>query len=990
MAKGSPMSSKTKSITFLCFFMLMLNFHISHGAQEVELLLSFKASIHDPLHFLSNWNTHSSATLCKWHGITCDNNNNNNVNSSHVNAVVISGKNITGQVSSSIFQLPHVTNLDLSNNQLVGEIITTFNYSANSLSPLRYLNLSNNNLTGSLPQPLFSVLFSNLETLDLSNNMFSGNIPYQIGLLSNLRYLDLGGNVLVGKIPISITNMTTLQYLTLASNQLVDKIPEEISLMKSLKWIYLGYNNLSGEIPSSIGKLLSLNHLDLVYNNLTGPIPLSLGNLTELQYLFLYQNKLTGPIPDSIFELKKLVSLDLSDNSLSGEISERVVNLQKLEILHLFSNNFIGKIPKGVASLPQLQVLQLWSNKLTGEIPEELGKHSNLTVLDLSTNNLRGKIPDNICYSETLFKLILFSNSFEGEIPKSLTSCSSLRRVRIQNNKFSGKLPPELTTLPSIYFLDISGNQLSGRIDDRKWNMPSLQMLSLANNNFSGEIPNTFGTQNLEDLDLSHNQFTGSIPLGLKTLSELVELKLSYNKIIGNIPEEICSCNKLVALDLSHNQLSGEIPAKLSDMPVLGLLDLSKNQFSGEIPKNLGSQESLVQVNISHNHFHGILPSTGAFLAINASAVAGNNLCDSDDDGGSSGLPPCKNNNQNPTWLSIMLCFLLALVAFAAASFLVFYVRRRNKFSAVRRVENEDGTWEVQFFDSKAARLMNVEDVSSVVKEGKVVCKGRNWVSYEGKCMQNDMRFVVKEISDLNSLPMSVWEETVKIGKLRYPNIVKLIATCRCGKRGYLVYEHDEGNKLSEIFNTLSWQRRCKIAYGVAKALKFLHSQVSSSTVLVGEVSPEIVWVDDMGVPRLKVSPPVMPCLDVNVKGFVSSPYVAQEVKEMKDVTQKSEIYGFGVMVIELLTGRSAMDIEAGNGIMHKNMVEWARYCYSDCHLDTWIDPVMKGGDAFKYQNDIVETMNLALHCTASDPTSRPCARDVLKALDTVHRATFC
>lgn len=96
-------------------------------------------------------------------------------------------------------------------------------------------------------------------------------------------------------------------------------------------------------------------------------------------------------------------------------------------------------------------------------------------------------------------------------------------------------------------------------------------------------------------------------------------------------------------------------------------------------------------------------------------------------------------------------------------------------------------------------------------------------------------------------------------------------------------------------------------------------------------------------------------------------------------------------MVIELLTGRSPLDIEAGNGIHHKNnIVEWARYCYSDCHIDTWIDHViMKGGDASTYENDIVETMNLALHCTATDPTARPCARDVLKALET-NTFTFC
>lgn len=110
-------------------------------------------------------------------------------------------------------------------------------------------------------------------------------------------------------------------------------------------------------------------------------------------------------------------------------------------------------------------------------------------------------------------------------------------------------------------------------------------------------------------------------------------------------------------------------------------------------------------------------------------------------------------------------------------------------------------------------------------------------------------------------------------------------------------------------------------------------------------------------------------------------------------MTEKSEIYGFGVMLIELLTGRSPVDIEVGNGV-HNNIVEWARYCYSDCHLDMWIDPMMKDGDTSTYQNDVVEIMNLALHCTATDPTARPCAREVLKTLETIHNSntprSFC
>ncbi|KAF7817107.1 putative inactive leucine-rich repeat receptor-like protein kinase [Senna tora] len=760
MAKGSSGAQRfPKSLaSFMCLVMLLLNLIHSSQSQsrghpqqleevELHLLLSFKSSINDPLHTLSNW-INSSSSICD----------------------------------------------------------------------------CNNNLTGSLPDFLFSHSFSHLETLDLSNNIFSGKIPPQLGLLSSLIYLDVGGNVLEGEIPSSITNITTLQYLTLASNQLVGEIPGDIGVLNNLKWIYLGYNNLSGQIPKSIGELVWLNHLDLVYNNLSGQIPQSLGNLSNLEFLFLYKNSLTGPIPASIFELNKLVSLDLSDNSLTGEISELVLNLKRLEVLHLFSNNFTGKIPRALTALPRLQVLQLWSNRLT----------------DLSTNNLSGEIPHGLCDSRVLYKLILFSNSLQGQLPRTLTTCTSLRRVRLQNNKLSGELPSQFTKLPLIYLLDVSTNQLSGRIDDRMWDMPALQMLNLGKNNLSGELPHSFGSNKLESLDLSENRFSGEIPASLGGLSELVQLKLSNNRLSGNIPTQICSCKKLVVLDLSHNELNGQIPR-----------------------------------------------------------------------------------------------------------------RRRKKLEAMRRVETQDGTWEMQFFDSKASKVINMEDVLCWAKEGnnKIGRKGRQ-------------QFQVEEMSELNSL----WEDMVEIGKLGHANMVKVMGICRSGKEGYLVYEYREGKYLSEVVRSVRWEGRRNIAVGIAKALKYLHAHCSTSTlVLVGEVSPHRVVVDAKHVARLKLS--FSPPLKASIS--ISSPYVAPEARNgKKEVTEKSGIYGLGMILIELVTGRSA---EVGM----ESMVEWARYCYSDCHVDMWVDPMMKGP-----HNDVVDVMNLALHCTATDPSARPCATQVLKTLN--------
>lgn len=945
----------------LVFFATSLQ--VSNGG-EIDHLLSFKASLKDPTHCLSNWN--NSTLLCTWTGITCS------LTKTHITQIDLSNKNLSGELSPSLFFLSYIDSIDLSGNTLSGSI------PENVFSSLflRSLNLSNNNFTGLIPKSIPKLGLA-LEVLDLSNNMISGSIPEAIGLFSNMRYLDFGGNTLVGEIPSSILNLTGLEYLTLSSNQLSGEIPSGLGNLSKLKWVYLGYNKLSGKIPSDIGMLTSLNHLDLVYNNLIGPIPSSFGNLTNLQYLFLYQNKLTGSIPPSIFSLQNLISLDLSDNSLSGEIPEQVAHLKKLQILHLFSNNLTGKIPSSLSSLPSLRVLQLWANNLVGEIPRELGKQNNLTILDLSTNSLSGNIPNSLCNSGYLFKLILFSNSLDGEIPSSLGNCNSLKRIRLQNNSLSGGLPKGFTKLKNVYFLDLSGNNLSGKLEDDDgggfWEMPALQMLNLAKNKFVGNLPDLSTSVLLENLDLSKNNFSGMIPKSYGKLSHLMDLKLGRNGISGSIPEELASCNKLVSLDLSHNQLTGPIPQELGQMPVLGQLDLSDNQLTGEIPSNLGAVDSLVEVNISYNHFHGGLPSTGAFLAINPSAVAGNHLCSGDHS--MSGLPPCRGQERSPTTTIAMIFG--ATIALVMVVFMVIFIfirrrSRRRRLLKVQRVEVEQVIWEVQFFDPKASNL--ISNIRDMLKHPTTPTKNNNIAN---------VPYVVEHLNGFLKLDDNLWEEiTSQYGRIRHPNIVKLVGACRSGKEGLLIYENIQGKSLSQILHGLSWVSRRRIALGIARALKFLHYHC----IFVGEVSPENVIIgEEDDEARLRMGVVSLCCL--GPKSFLSSAYIAPETKEAKEITDRNDVYGFGLLLIELLTGRGPTDPELG---AHQGIIGWARYCYSDCHLDTWIDPEIRDQIKMKNQNEIVEILNLALQCTATDPTARPCSSDVVKTLESVGRSKSC
>ncbi|XP_068637845.1 leucine-rich repeat receptor-like serine/threonine-protein kinase SKM1 [Aristolochia californica] len=939
-----------------CFLLSVIFLFQSSAARaaELEILISFKAAIHDPLHQLSSWN--ASASFCDWNGVTCNSN-------SQVTVIELSGRNLSGGLSPDLFHLPFVRTINLSSNSLSGEIpVQIFS------SSLQHLNLSNNNFSGPVSLPRRPL--SNIETLDVSNNILSGEIPTEIRFFSGLKSLDFGGNGLSGKIPKSISELRNLQELTLASNELVGEIPPEIGQMTSLRWIYLGYNNLSGEIPTEIGNLSSLHHLDLVYNNLTGEIPSSFGNLTELRYLFLYQNRLSGWIPPSIFNLRNLVSLDLSDNLLSGGIPESLINLRSLEILHLFSNNLTGRIPESVSHLPHLKVLQLWSNRLSGQIPSTLGEKNNLTALDLSTNNLSGEIPDSLCNSSQLFKLILFSNSLSGKLPESLSRCKSLARVRLQNNHLSGQLPSELTKLPLVYYLDISGNELSGVIDDRKWAMPSLQMLNLARNNFVGSLPPSFGSEELESLGLSGNQFSGGIPASFGGFSKLVQLNLAKNQLSGSIPREISSCEKLVSLDVSNNQLSGHLPASLSLMPVLSELDLSHNRFSGELPQDLGKIDSLVSVNISYNNLHGPLPLTPAFLAVNSSAVVGNDgLCGG---GTSSGLSTCKTTKRHVEWFFVSILVVLLLL-FALSVFFFFFVRQGKDFQT-KKVDNEEGVWDLQLFDRKIFNVVTVEDILLSLREENVVDKDLHGVSYRGTSAVEGKPFAVKKLFEIPSPSTTFWTETIGLAKIRHPNVVKTLGICHSETDGFVLYEFIEGRRFEDVVTELSWERRRKIATGIARALSFLHHRCCPA-IIRGNLSAENVVIDGKGEARLKLNLPGN--LAGDYKAFLSSGYGSPEIQEGQEFTEKSDVYALGVLMIELVTGKHPRDPEGGP---QSTIVEWSRYCYSDCHLETWVDPSLRS-HVSEAEKEIVQTMNLAVQCTALDPIARPTASDVLKVL---------
>ncbi|CAD5193714.1 unnamed protein product [Musa acuminata subsp. malaccensis] len=362
--------------------------------------------------------------------------------------------------------------------------------------------------------------------LDLSNTGIEETIPNWLS--SNLRYLYLSNNKITGKVP---QFFPKLKYLILSNNSFSGDLPPRISnTMPRLQWLDLSMNNLSGGIPFSYCRSRYLEGLLLSENNLSGGVPNCWKNPSNLLLLDLSSNKLVGGIPDSVCNLQTLESLHLRRNNLSGPIPLCLKSCTELVTLDLGHNNFIGNIPTWIGeSLLYLKTLSLRSNAFTGSIPQ-LSSLASLRILDFSNNNLSGIIPRSFGNFSALkgtptYHCCYFNNNRPYEEVMWLF-------VKGSEIKYTTTSQLSIDTL-----IDLSNNYLSGNIPEELGNLHGLRSLNLSKNYLIGQIPRSIdGMKQLEVLDLSRNNLSGAIPSGLATLNFLNQLNLSYNNLSGRIP----------------------------------------------------------------------------------------------------------------------------------------------------------------------------------------------------------------------------------------------------------------------------------------------------------------------------------------------------------------------------------------------------------------------------------------------------------------------
>ncbi|KAI3410761.1 uncharacterized protein J3R85_018461 [Psidium guajava] len=439
---------------------------------------------------------------------------------------------------------PSATYMDFSSNNFTLVIPPT------SLSGAFFFSLSNNSFQGFIPESICKA--DHLEVLDLSHNNLSGNIPDCLAMES-LKVLNLQNNSLGGSIiPESICKAEYLEVLDLSHNNLSGNMPDCLA-MESLKVLNLRNNALNGSIiPKSICKAENLEVLDLSHNNLSGNIPDCLV-MESLKILNLQNNALDGSIIN-FPETCGLKTLAISSNRLQGKFPKSMSNCTTLEVLDVGDNRIDDAFPCELKSIASLRILVLRSNKFHGGVgcPEFNGNWTRLQIVDISSNNFRGTLPAEWLTSWVAMKANVDLNYIQYALQVTVNG----KLVDLVKN-LNYILPFSRGYYKDTVSVTVKGRQLELV---KIWTI--FTSIDFSCNNFEGPIPDTLGAlKALYALNLSRNAFSGPIPSSLGHLQQLESLDLSWNNLDGTIPPQLSDLNFLSFLNLSHNKLVGSIPA---------------------------------------------------------------------------------------------------------------------------------------------------------------------------------------------------------------------------------------------------------------------------------------------------------------------------------------------------------------------------------------------------------------------------------------------
>ncbi|KAG0535127.1 hypothetical protein BDA96_04G339700 [Sorghum bicolor] len=909
-------------------------------ADDGATLLEIKKSFRDGGNALYDWSGDgASPGYCSWRGVLCDN------VTFAVAALNLSGLNLEGEISPAIGSLQRVASIDLKSNGLSGQI----------------------------PDEIGDC--SLLETLDLSSNNLEGDIPFSTSKLKHLENLILKNNNLVGVIPSTLSQLPNLKILDLAQNKLSGEIPNLIYWNEVLQYLGLRSNSLEGSLSSDMCQLTGLWYFDVKNNSLTGTIPETIGNCTSFQVLDLSNNHLTGEIPFNIGFLQ-VATLSLQGNKFSGPIPSVIGLMQALAVLDLSFNELSGPIPSILGNLTYTEKLYLQGNRLTGSIPPELGNMSTLHYLELNDNLLTGFIPPDLGKLTELFELNLANNNLIGPIPENLSSCANLISFNAYGNKLNGTIPRSFHKLESLTYLNLSSNHLSGALPIEVARM-----------------------RNLDTLDLSCNMITGSIPSAIGKLEHLLRLNLSKNNVGGHIPAEFGNLRSIMEIDLSYNHLLGLIPQEVGMLQNLILLKLESNNITGDV-SSLAYCLSLNVLNVSYNHLYGIVPTDNNFSRFSPDSFLGNpGLCGYWLRSSScTQLPSAEKMKTSSTSKApkaafigigvvglVILLVILVAVCWPQNSPVPKDVSVNKPDNLAAASSNVPPKLVILHMNMALHVYDDIMRMTENLSEKYIIGYGASSTVY--RCdLKNCKPIAIKKL--YAHYPQSLKEfetELETVGSIKHRNLVSLQGYSLSPSGNLLFYDYLENGSLWDILHAasskkkkLDWEARLKIALGAAHGLAYLHHECSPR-IIHRDVKSKNILLDkdyeahlaDFGIAKsLCVS---KTHTSTYVMGTIG--YIDPEYARTSRLNEKSDVYSYGIVLLELLTGKKPVDDECN---LHHLILSKA----AENTVMEMVDQDIT--DTCKDLGEVKKVFQLALLCSKRQPSDRPTMHEVARVLDSL------
>ncbi|KAG8381476.1 hypothetical protein BUALT_Bualt06G0125800 [Buddleja alternifolia] len=597
--------------------------------------------------------------------------------------------------------------------------------------------------------------------------------------------------------------------------------------------------------------------------------------------------------------------------------------------------------------------------------------------------------------------------------------------ISLQGKGLAGKLSPAVGGLKHLTGLYLHYNSLYGEIPEEISNLTDLVDLYLNVNNLSGEIPALLGNmQNLQVLQLCYNQLTGSIPTQLGSLKKLNVVALQSNLLTGAIPASLGDLGVLMRLDLSFNRLFGSIPIKLADAPLLEVLDVRNNTLSGNVPLALKRLVDGFQYRnnpgLCGSGFSSLRSCSDSDIPVSKPYAGGATGFSTKN------IPETANLNLNcsqshcskpskTSQASVAIGVIVATVVISTVAILSFslYRRRKQKLSCgldlsesrlstdhakegyrkngspLASLEYSSG-WDPlaegrrfgvsqEVMQNFRLNLQEVESATQYFAEKNLLGKSNYSVTYKGTLRDGSI-VAVKRITKTSC--KSEEAEFLKglntFTSLRHENLVMLRGFCCSGGRGecFLVYDLVPNGNLFRYLDLkegdgqiLEWSTRVSIINGIARGIEYLHSsKVNKPSLVHQNISAKNVLLDKSLNPKLSDS-----CLHKlltndtvfsALKASAAMGYLAPEYRTTGRFTEKSDIYAFGVLIFQILSGK-------------RKYSSSMRYSAESCNLE-FIDENLHGKF---YEPEAKMLTKVAVLCTHVSPEERPSMEAIVQEL---------